>query len=347
MPRPRAVAPRHRLIDRNGTLYLQWWENGRNNRVSTRTNDRRAAERFVAQFLAGRGSPAPPAEPTIREIVAGYLADRQEVVLSFATLQACGKALVRHLGDLEPSHMTVERCRFYARRRRAEGHMVGGSTLRRKKATADGTVLRELVTLRAALRWAKRQEWIAEEPSIPVPRQPPPRERWLTREEADRLLAAAQAPHVKLFLTLALHTAARAAAILALTWDRVDFTRGLVDYGPSEGGKKRLVAPINRTLMAERLRAREMATCPHVIEFGGGAVRSVKTGTRAAAVRAGLPGVTPHILRHWAATWMAIARVPMDEIARLLGHGDPKLTARVYAKFHPDYLRAAVEALEG
>ena len=34
------------------------------------------------------------------------------------------------------------------------------------------------------------------------------------------------------------------------------------------------------------------------------------------------PGVTPHILRHTAAAWMAMAGVPMAVIARLLGHTD-------------------------
>jgi integrase len=136
-------------------------------------------------------------------------------------------------------------------------------------------------------------------------------------------------------------------AILELTWNRVDFRRNQVDFGPAPGGKTRAIVPINRPLLAVLKEARQAATCPYVIEHGGRSVVSVKAGTRGAAKRAGLPGVTPHILRYTAATWMAIARVPMDEIARLLGHGDPRITARVYAKYNPDYLRAAVTAIEG
>ena len=36
----------------------------------------------------------------------------------------------------------------------------------------------------------------------------------------------------------------------------------------------------------------------------------------------------------------------MARIAEFLGHADPKMTAKVYAKFTPDFLREAAEALE-
>lgn len=84
------------------------------------------------------------------------------------------KALRRRLGDLEPEHLTKERIRFYRRQRKVEGHEVGPADKRRKKPIQDGTILRELVTLRAALRWAKTERWISEVPYIEVPSQPPP-----------------------------------------------------------------------------------------------------------------------------------------------------------------------------
>jgi hypothetical protein len=87
-----------------------------------------------------------------------------------------------------PDHLTKERIVFYRRRRQVEGHMVGPADARRKKPTSDGTLIRELVTLRAALKWARAAKWIADLPHIAVPAAPPPRDRWLTREEADRLI---------------------------------------------------------------------------------------------------------------------------------------------------------------
>jgi integrase len=265
-------------------------------------------------------------------------------VRAYDTLETVAKALRRHLGDLQSDHLTKERARFYAIQRRAEGHIVGPATARRKKPTSDGTIIRELVTLRAALNWAHGERWITEIPTIETPRQPAPRDRWLSREEADRLLASA-APHVLTFLALCLYTGARAGSVLELTWDRINLTSGLIDLGRAPGGKGRAVVPIAARLLPILTEARAMATCTYVIEYGGKPVASVKTGARAAARRANLHGVTPHILRHTAATWMAMAGVPMFDIARVLGHKESATTERVYAKHTPDYLRRAIDAL--
>ena len=237
--------------------------------------------------------------------------------------------------------------RFYRRRRAIEGYEVGPANARRRKPVKDGTILRELVTLRAALKWAQHEKWITEIPYIEVPSAPPPRDRWLTRHEADRLIEAAEAPHVKLFLSICLWTAARPGSVLEITWDRIDFQRNRIDLGAAPGGKGRAVVPISPKLLPLLQEARKGATCPYVIEHGSKAVKSVKTGTRAAARRAHLPGVTPHVLRHTAATWMAMAAVPLDQISRLLGHTDPRITIRVYAKHSPDYLKNAIDALTG
>jgi integrase len=345
MARPKLDAPNYRLVRRGSRFYVRWWAEGAWQRVSTGETDKRRATIWLAQFVAGRGTPAPPEQPTVSMILDGYLADRKPVVRGYGALEVVAKALRRHLGDLQPDHLTKERSRFYLKQRRAEGHMVGPATARRKKPIKDGTVIRELVTLRAALRWAHSERWISDVPYIETPRQPPPRDRWLTREEADRLLASAQAEHVKTFLAICLYTAARTSAVLELTWDQVNLESGLIDLGHAPGGKARAVVPIAANLLPILTEAREAATCAHVIEHAGKSVASVKTGTRAAARRANLPGVTPHVLRHTAATWMAMKGVPIEQIARLLGHGDSRITERVYAKHTPEYLRRAIDAL--
>jgi integrase len=227
--------------------------------------------------------------------------------------------------------------------------MVGPPNARRKKLVRPGTIIRELVTLRASLKWAVKDKWISadELPFIEVPSSPPPRDRWLTRQEAEQLLESAQARHVKTFLAIALYTAGRAGAILDLTWDRVDLKTGLIDLGNATGGNGRSVVPVAEPLFPYLREAREAATCPFVIEHGGNGVASVKTGTRAAARRAGLIGVTPHVLRHTAATWMVQRGIPIEQVARVLGHKDPRVTWRTYAKHSPDYLRDAIAALSG
>src|ERR1700728_3409792 len=194
MARPKLEQPNYRLVTRGSRYYVRWWEDGAWKRVSTGTGDQRQAQIFLAQFLAGQGTPAAPKAPTVSVILDAYLADRKSVVVAsgYETLQTNLKALKRHLGDLEPDHLTKERIRFYRLQRAAEGYEVGKADARRKKPVQDGTILRELVTLRAALKFAKTEKWISEAPYIEVPAQPKPRDRWLSRDEADRLLAESQ-----------------------------------------------------------------------------------------------------------------------------------------------------------
>lgn len=344
MARPKLDQPRFRLVERGGYFYIRWWEAGAWHRASTGTTDRREAERNLAQFTAAALEPVAPRTPIIGEILDAYLADRKGRVAAHNTLGYACKALKRHLGNLTVDALSVQRSRLYAQQRRDEGHMVGPSNARRLKATSDGTITRELVTLRAALRWAVEHKWINSDPRVEVPSSTPPRERWLRRDEAARLILNCDSFHVRLFVALGLYTAARAGAILSLTWPQVDFESGIINFSPGTGNKRRNPVPIASKLKPYLLKARSGATCDYVIEFGGKQVKSIKTGFNASCRRAGLTDVTPHTLRHTAATWLAIAGRPMPEIARFLGDSE-KTTENVYAKHSPDYLREAAAAL--
>jgi integrase len=83
-----------------------------------------------------------------------------------------------------------------------------------------------------------------------------------------------------------------------------------------------------------------------VIEWGGHQVLSIKKGFAAACKRAGLSDITPHVLRHTAASWMAEKGVDMFRISKFLGHTNTKITEERYAKLHPDFLSDAAEALD-
>src|SRR5262249_190238 len=72
---------------------------------------------------------------------------------------------------------------------------------------------------------------------------------------------------------------------------------------------------------------------------------SVKTALKTAVRLAKLPGkITPHTLRHTAATWLMQNGVSMWRAAGFLGMSVETLD-RVYGHHHPDYFSEAAEAI--
>ncbi|MFK4044515.1 tyrosine-type recombinase/integrase [Roseomonas mucosa] len=355
MARPRAETPTYSLAVRGGRYYVQWWENGATQRVSCRTDSLAEARRFLASFKATLAAPPRPEFPTVGEVLEAYRLDKQGKVASQTIVYAC-RQLAGVLGDLPVNLLNKERVRFYMRERRKMGR--GGASAKHRKAPAllsNGTLIRELVTLRAALRWAVEDKMIPEAPHIEVPSAPPPRDRWLTREEADRLLRHCEQPHIRLFVALALYTAARHGALTELRWDQVQLGAGLIALGRGVGNKRRAVVPIARTLRplleeawAEREAARKAGhhVPEFVLEWRGERIGSLKKAFQSAARKADLTGVTPHVLRHTAATWMAQAGRSFEEIAAFLGNS-VAMVEKIYAHHHPDHLRAAAHALDG
>jgi integrase len=303
-------------------LYRGWWcavwtEGGSTRRVSLRTKDRDAAASALADLQR-----APEAD-TVSGIYAAYLNDKGTERARWAWRQ-----LSDTFGGLRPDHITRSVCRSY--------------TTKRRRDVGDGTIHIELTYLRAALRW--------HDPHTPaiieLPSKPAPRDDYLTREQYARLLDAAKEPHIRLFIALAIATGGRAAAILQLEWDRVDFERGLIRLGDGTKRRKgRATLPMTDTVRTELMRAAEARTCGYVIEFAGKPILRIVKGFRSVAVSAGLPWCTPHVIRHTAAVWMAEAGVPINEIAQYLGHSDSRITERVYARYSPGYLARAASAL--
>jgi integrase len=82
-----------------------------------------------------------------------------------------------------------------------------------------------------------------------------------------------------------------------------------------------------------------------LIESHGHPVRSVKTALAKALKLAGITGtVSPHTLRHTAATWLMQAGIDKWEAAKFLGMS-VEMPDRVYGHHHPDHLRRTALAL--
>lgn len=321
--------PTYRLKLYRGRYYAVWSENGKTKRAALSTADRNEAKRSLVDFE--RQQTQAVTGNTVGDYVRAYLDYKKGRIRDHVRLEGAWANAEPTFGYLRPDQITPELCEKYAARRRKIGR-------------SDGTILKEINVVRQALNWNNISAARFEAPSAP-----PPRDRWLTKEEAAKLLQGAMQPHVKLYIRLALATGARRGAILDLTWDRVDLKRKeiyLTVPGETNRKKRAKTVPINSQLLPELEAAAEAAQTDFVIEYAGDRVLNIKKGFAAAAKRAGLEDVTPHDLRHTAAVWMAEDGVTMDEIAQYLGHSSSRVTYAVYARFSPTYLRRAAEALE-
>lgn len=310
-----------------GTYAAVRSQNGKTERVSLRTADLSEARRRLKDWADK------PVGETVGEIVASYLADKDKTAVRAVDLHGSWKQAEPTFGHLRPDQITRAVCRTYRDERYAAGRK-------------PNTVRKELEVVRAGLNFFKKGEKAVFE----LPSPPPPKDRVLSHDEVRKLLRAAKPfPHVRAFIALSISTAARQSALLELTWGRVDFNRGIINLpiGDAADEARKPRARVPMTPRARRyLRVLHAARqSENVIEWGGHKVLSIKKGFNAACKRAGIKEATPHTLRHTAASWMAMAGVPMFEISKFLGHSDTRVTERRYAHLSPEYLRTAAKAL--
>lgn len=331
MARPKLDRPKYRLRrNRSGYFAVTWTEEGKTRSASTGQTNEKLAKVWRDQFAELDQKESIPDEPTVSVISDGYYEWRKDDVARPENLEFSLRPIKRELGNLTPALLSQETIKRYAVARRDK---------------ANDTIRRELKCLHAALRWSGRH-WNTTpfEFDMPVPPSRP-RDRWLTKDEARKLLEAVTLPHVKIFTMLALMTAQRGIAICDLTWNRVDFDHGIINFGDNVGKKRRATVPMNSQLRAALLEARELRTTDYVVEYREGQVKNPRKGVASAARRAGLGKLGKHALRHTAATWMIMDGRPKAEVADYLGT-TIAMIERVYGHLSPDFLRDASKALE-
>ncbi len=250
-------------------------------------------------------------------------------------------ALDRFWGDLPVSAVRGETCRRYAKIR----------------DVSDGTVRRELTTLRAALNYCHEEGVLLSVPAVTMPERPPSRQRWLTRQEAARLIRAARSlprgKHLADFILCGLYTGSRKAAILGLHIDTPSLSGGHIDtvqgvlyrraMGEAETAKRKPPAPLPSRYLAH-VRRQAANGRRYVVEYQRGRVADIKTAWAAACDIAGLNDVTPHTLRHTAITWALQRGAKIWHVAGFFG-ASIETIERTYGHHAPDYMDSAVDAL--
>ena len=245
------------------------------------------------------------------------------------------KALYGHFTGLHMDDITPQSINDYKRKRRQQGR-------------ADATIRKELMVLQTAIRYARREwGWTIQNP---VEGRLPPkgqgRIRWITRDEADKLINAChkKAPYLPDMIRLALNTGMRKNEILQLEWNRVDFSQRLIHLDPHHQKNRRYGSVALNTTATTLLRQR-FHTGRYVFEQDGKPIASIKRSFATACKNAGIENLTFHDLRHTFASWLVQAGVPLAQVAEAMRHSDIRMTM-AYSHLEPDAARSAVDVLD-
>jgi integrase len=357
----RNQGPKLRWVPERETYYITWTINGRSRKRSTGTADREAAEKILGEWIRIRGrksGPSDPAEILVTDVLNDYATEKGPKVAAPRIIGCAIEAMSPYWQGLTVASVTEHTCNGY----------------RDWRARSNNTVRRELAVLQAAINWGFKHNRLTRSMAVTLPAKPLSKTRWLTKVEAARLLKAARTKkarlYMPLFILIGLYTGRRKEAILSLRWPQVDLDAGVIDFGKPgepETNKRRGKVRLSRKLVAHLRRARRRGTdLGYVVHDGGNRIGDIKKGFAAACQRAGLvkwekvrealvdgapctwvravPTLTPHTLRHTAATWLMQAGVRTWEAAGFLAMSE-KILIDVYGHHHPDYQRVAAEAL--
>lgn len=225
--------------------------------------------------------------------------------------------------------------------------------LERKRLSA-ASIHRIVGTLRIALNAAIRDRLLvhnaADIRELPKVRRKPVRP--ITHDEADRILQAVEGQWFEQVVRLLLGSGIRLGEATGLDQGDLMLDAGFVRLRVSKTDVR--AVPISDdavSALREALASAPRRGTDEPVFFGPRRADRLKGSSVTHALprvleAAGLGHLTPHALRHGAATLMLADGHPMRVIAEQLGHRNPALTASVYAHVIPSAQRSAVASLE-
>jgi len=217
----------------------------------------------------------------------------------------------------------------------------------KRKTAMPSTANRYLALVRAILRMVRDEwEWVERIPRVRLYPEPKKRVRWITREEAARLLHELP-PHLADMAAFTLVTGLRQSNVSYLRWNQVDMTRGMAwVHADQSKSRKAIAVPLNRDALA--ILKRRMGQHPeYVFTFRGKPVAVASTKAwKAALQRAGIKDFRWHDLRHTWASWHVQEGTTLQELQELGGWSSFEMVLR-YAHLAADHLKVAAGRLEG
>lgn len=313
------------------------------------------AEQALRAYVAEKYQPVRggrAAQVTVGDVLIVYLDEKSDATSRPKETEAAIRRVNAFLGAQPLSEIRGKTCRDFADHRQTESG-----------------ARRDLEVLRAAINYYHREYGLDVVPAVTLPPKSLPRERWMTRSEVARMIRAArrlrQCDHIIRLLLVGIYTGTRLSATLGLQW-MPNTTGGYVDldtgvmYRKAEGERvahnkrkppvkipPRLLRFLSHWKAADTATSAEdgrRAVIRHIVHYQGSRIIKPHKAFRAVRDAAGLDDkVTPHILRHTRATWLAQAGIDAGEAAASLGMTEQEYE-RTYLHVSPDFQKGAANA---
>ena len=341
-----------RIFQRGGTWYANYQYEGRQHRPSLHTRSkkeaRRRAIRLEADLLNGQ-RPNLAKVPTLAAAIEKYL----------QFLRSEGRAKK----TLDKYDSVFRRLKELAAKRRVT--KVSGVTLeiidayknqRVDDEAAKKTIYTEVVVIRQLVNYALSRKMITVDPleGLKLKKPKPRRQPCWSREEMDRIVAAAEVPYRPVFVLLA-ETGMRIGEIKHLTWEDVDLGHSVLLVREKEGWKPKTgdarAVPISPTAreVLEGLprRARWVFTAAASWRFPKGdqqvSERRLLAYLKRLLKRLGLKGHL-HTFRHSFISHALTQGIPEAIVRQWVGHVDPEVL-KLYTHILDDASQAAMQRL--
>lgn len=203
--------------------------------------------------------------------------------------------------------------------------------------TQINTIKTYKIALQAFLTEAKEAGYNTAELNIKIKQKGNKRIRYLTEEEAERLIR--NSGKLRLLIIMALCTGMRKSEMLNLKWQDIDLKAKLIHIEETKNGERRSI-PISEILMKELEQEPPKNQTEKVIT-----VHSLEFHFRQLKKKCEIKNFHFHDLRHTFASWLAMKGVSLYTIKELLGHKSILMTQR-YAHLSPDSRFSAVNLIK-
>ena len=352
---------------REGSPY--WWYDftvgGHRFRGSTETDCHETAKAIIArlrsQAVQEQHFDKKKEHITLDTACGKYMLEHGQYLKSFKTVKGHCDRILSHFGsntylhNIENKHLNT-----FVAMLRQKTNKTGERTL------SDTTINRILETFRKIYHLAQTK-WEVQTSTINfrehMLREPEARTRWITHEEAERLIHCAE-DHLKPIIRFALLTGLRLSNITGLRWKDINLTHREMNFRIKSNipGGKLLVLPISdqvamllctlqeRPVYKNRRRILDknkkpvmmsVAADDYVFTYKGDPIKSnLKKSFKTACTAAKIEDFRFHDLRHTAASWMIQSGIPIDLVQEILGHTQITTTKKYAHRDQSEKLKA-------